>query len=227
MTNRFYVYCYKDPSRSNERIYIGKGKGKRFKQHLSRKDKHPFTQRLQKMASENVEPIIEFLCRDVDEEFSLFVEQEAISLYGRKDLKKGSLLNLTDGGEGTSGRVQSEESKKKRSVARLGRTMSEESRKKLSNSRKGKFTGRIPANKGVPCTEETRKKISEAKVGRRYGLGNTGKKSSEETKNKISIANTGRVFKKEVCPHCRVEISINTIKRWHLDNCKTKPKDAT
>lgn len=32
-------------------------------------------------------------------------EIELISLYGRRDLGKGTLVNFTDGGEGTQGKV--------------------------------------------------------------------------------------------------------------------------
>lgn len=43
-------------------------------------------------------------------------EKEFIKLYGRKNLKTGSLANLTDGGEGETGRVCSEELRLKRSL---------------------------------------------------------------------------------------------------------------
>ena len=48
MENIFYVYVYFDPSRDFEAFYIGKGKDNRSHCHLTRVDKHPFTQRLQK-----------------------------------------------------------------------------------------------------------------------------------------------------------------------------------
>lgn len=95
----FYTYLYRDPSRGNEMIYVGKGQKRRAWKHLSRTDRHPFTQRLQKMKRNGVTPLIEFLCKDVDEELALLCEVEAIDLYGRKDLGKGPLLNLTDGGD--------------------------------------------------------------------------------------------------------------------------------
>jgi hypothetical protein len=95
----FYCYLYRDPSRNNEPIYVGKGKGQRAFVHLKRRDVHPFTQRLQMMAKNAVKPVIEFLVKDCDEELALLCEVEAIDKFGRKDLGKGTLLNLTDGGE--------------------------------------------------------------------------------------------------------------------------------
>jgi len=111
---KFYTYIYKDPSRNNEIIYVGKGNGRRAYVHLKRKDKHPMTQRIQYMKKNGVEPIIEFLCKNVDEEFALFCEEEAISHYGRKDLYRGPLLNLTNGGESETGRKLSQTQLEKR-----------------------------------------------------------------------------------------------------------------
>lgn len=110
---RFFTYCYRDPSRGNEPIYIGKGTGNRHLAHLKRKGRHPLVQRLNKMRREGIEPVIQFLCKDVDEELAFLVEVEAISLYGRKDLGHGPLLNLSDGGEGPTGFVLMAEQRRK------------------------------------------------------------------------------------------------------------------
>ena len=112
----YYTYLYTDPSR-NEPIYVGKGKGRRAKSHLTRYENHPFYDRLRKMKREGIEPIITFLCKDVDEELAYLCEIMAIEKYGRKDLGKGTLLNLSDGGEGgASGRIASKEERDRRSA---------------------------------------------------------------------------------------------------------------
>lgn len=94
----FYTYILYDPSRNNEPFYVGKGKGDRAWRHFGRKGIHPLIQRLQFLKRNNIQPYIG-IYGALDEEFSLFLEQELISKFGRKDLNKGSLLNLTDGGE--------------------------------------------------------------------------------------------------------------------------------
>ena len=102
----FYTYLYIDPTRSHPRrpegepIYVGKGTKRRAWVHLKRNDKHPLTNRLKSLKKKGVEPIIVFLAKDIDEELAFMVEEEAIELYGRKDLKTGTLLNLNGGGEG-------------------------------------------------------------------------------------------------------------------------------
>lgn len=106
----YYVYRYFDPSR-NEYFYVGKGTGPRAGHHKYRKDKHPMTHRLQYLKRLGIEPLIDYIVKDVDEEFALFVEQEAIAKYGRRDLGLGPLLNLTDGGDGCTGFKHTTETK--------------------------------------------------------------------------------------------------------------------
>lgn len=100
--DKFYVYAYKDPSRANEPFYIGKGNGRRYKRHLARTDRCEFVHRLQKMKRAEILPIIAMLFTNLDDELACLIEIEAISLFGRKDLGKGPLLNLTDGGDGVA-----------------------------------------------------------------------------------------------------------------------------
>jgi hypothetical protein len=71
-------------------------------------------------------------------------EQEFIALYGRADLKKGSLTNMTDGGDGTIGHKWTH-SQKLGAVKRLkgnkynlGNKYSNETKKMLSEIRKNK-----------------------------------------------------------------------------------------
>jgi hypothetical protein len=135
--NTFYTYIYKDPSRNNEPIYVGKGSGNRAYWHWSKKSiwkkkKHPFLQRLDHMHLKGVKPIIEFLCNEVDSELALFVEKEAISLYGRKDLGKGSLLNLTDGGDNPPSRLGKKNGEKWREA--ISKINTPERSKKISDS---------------------------------------------------------------------------------------------
>jgi hypothetical protein len=98
LDDEYYVYCYRDPSENNERIYVGKGKAKRAWAHLKRTDNSLFVQRLRQMRDSQIEPDIEFLCKNVDEELAYLVEEEAIQLYGRVIKGTGTLLNVTPGG---------------------------------------------------------------------------------------------------------------------------------
>ena len=120
MSTKFYTYIYRDPSRNNEPIYVGKGCAKRAWSHLSSSKKHPFIQRLQYMKKNSVVPSIEIIDA-LDESHSIFLEECLIEIIGRKDLKKGTLLNLTDGGEGVSGYEHDEFTRLKIKKSKAGR----------------------------------------------------------------------------------------------------------
>ena len=93
----FYTYIYYDPSRNNEPIYVGQGKMDRVWEHLKSTFNHPFVNRLKHMKNNNISPNIGIYA-GMDEELALLLEIELIAKFGRKDLKQGPLLNLTNGG---------------------------------------------------------------------------------------------------------------------------------
>ena len=168
---QYYTYVYFDSSRNLEPIYVGKGYGKRAYKHLLRKDKHPFTQRLQKMAENGIEPQIEIInCSD--EEFALFLEEEIIALVGRKDLCKGPLLNLTDGGEGNTNSIRTEEFKEN-----------------LRRIHKGKCPANLHSEEALLKAKETRKKNGTLpKKEDRPNFTRKGALVSEETKMKQRLS---------------------------------------
>lgn len=90
----------------NEVFYIGIGTGDRYKSKFSRNRYWKFITNQTKWKAEIV---IENITREEAEQ----KEKEFILLYGRKDLKTGTLCNLTDGGTGGLGLKHTEESKNK------------------------------------------------------------------------------------------------------------------
>ena len=78
------------------------------------------------------------------------------------------------------------ETREKLRIASTGKVYSEESKKKMSDSHKGK----IPVNKGVPMSEEQKIKLSKKLKGRPGCM--KGKTHSDEAKSKISKANKGK-----------------------------------
>lgn len=49
--------------------------------------------------------VVEIVKENITEEQAMLLEQELIRKYGRRNLGTGSLVNLTDGGEGVSGKI--------------------------------------------------------------------------------------------------------------------------
>jgi hypothetical protein len=133
--NNFYTYAYL--REDGTPYYIGKGKENRAYISIGRNCKNPPENR------------ILFLKENLTEEEAFRHEMYMISVLGRKDNNTGILRNLTDGGEGTSGRVVGEETRRKMSKSQTGREISEEHRIKLSGEGNGKSkTWRITFSDG-------------------------------------------------------------------------------
>ena len=169
----FYVYAYirsKDSThgKSGTPYYIGKGTKKRAYEKRRKKPKDPFY-------------IVIIEC-NLTELGAFALERRMIRWYGRIDNGTGILRNLTDGGEGTSGRIRPEHERNQISERQRGKNNpnygnGDVQRGEL-NHMFGK-TGESHHRFGIPHTEEAKEKIRIA-VGQgenniRYGT-NTQRK---------------------------------------------------
>lgn len=210
----FYVYAYLRSKDSNVAkagtpYYIGKGKDGRAwdKRHLAR----PPTDKINIIIMES----------NLTEIGALALERFYIKWWGRVDLGTGILRNKTEGGEGASGAVRSEDTKLKISRTLMGHTVSLESRKKLSVKHTGK-----------KATQETKDKLSKAGKGRtshrkgktipndvkeKISKSTTGIRKSEETKQKMKSPK-----QKIKCIYCHVIGGKPSMVRWHFDQCRER-----
>jgi hypothetical protein len=132
--NDYYTYAFLREDKTP--YYIGKGRGERI--YSANRLINPPTDKSR----------IIFLKKNLTEAEAFKHEVYMIFVLGRKDLGTGILRNLTNGGEGTSGRVYSEETRKRMSVA-------------MSGDKNPQF--------GAPRTKETKKKIKEGLAGKNAG----------------------------------------------------------
>ena len=100
------------------------------------------------------------------------------------------------------------------SKANTGKTHTEETKQKLRE-----------VNMGKTHSEETKQKMREAHKGKTHSDESREKmrkpKSKEHIQNIIKAKTGVKIgpLPKIKCPHCKREISVNNIKRFHLDNC--------
>ena len=152
----YYTYAYLREDRSP--YYIGKGKGdrayrKRYKGIKPPKDKSR----------------ILILKQNLTEAEAFRHEVYMINVFGRKDLGTGILHNKTNGGEGSSGAIVSDEWKRKMIENRI---LSEQSRIKMSK-----------ANKGRIKSKEEIQKISESMLKYHYTIYSITEDKTYETTN--------------------------------------------
>lgn len=216
MSRKLICGIYEITNTINLKKYIGQSIDveKRLKQHKNKLSKgfHPniYLQRSWNInGSESFKFNLLEICRI--EELS---EKEIAYIEKFQEINKS--FNLTSGGEGSLGRVVSEETRAKLSKSSKGRKPSSETIEKIRKANSGKknsFYGKthsIESKKKIseahknmempwlhkPLPEEVKRKISESNMGKKAW--NKGKPHNEETRNKISKTLTGRKLSEDV-----------------------------
>lgn len=95
----------------NEVFYIGIGSDSSFERAKSKHGRNYHWNNVIK----KTQYLVEIILHDIEESKLKNKEIEFIKLYGRRDLKLGTLVNLTDGGDGQLGNSPSLEVRKKQS----------------------------------------------------------------------------------------------------------------
>jgi hypothetical protein len=121
----------------------------------------------------------EIILDDISLEYAKIKEVEFIKLYGRKDIGEGTLVNLTDGGSGTSGYSVSEELKERLSIINKGKVLSDEHKRSISKAHKGKV-----------FSPDTLSKMRQAKVGTKHSLETIEKRRAKMIGNKSTTGQT-------------------------------------
>lgn len=236
--DRFYVYVYRDLE--GVPIYVGKGTGFRWRQHYAITEKSRIARKIRKTRNELGVTLYPARTELFSEKDAFYLEMCLIETFGRLDLGTGTLYNLTDGGEGASGHVRTEESKLKQSLRTTGRKKTEEWKLAQSIRSKG-----VPQKKTMCPHCNFKGSVSNLA---RYHFDNCAKKliaegrpvpnrsPTLEHRQKISVANKGKPkpvsFSKQLserqkgrerpklkCPKCGQIGMCANMKRYHFDNC--------
>ena len=224
MMNTAYVYTLTDP-RNGMPFYVGKGHGKRCEFHLDEakyytKRKSKKLNKIRKLMSLGMKPIITKVEENVSDAQAIDFECLLIAEMRNFGIP---LTNMTDGGDGAKGYKHTEEHKQMMRELFANRIITEEHRQamckpKSEDGRKNMALARQTTL--YRPSEETKRKTSEALQGRPSPM--RGRVQTDEAKAKMSAWRKGRPKPKVECVHCNQLVAVNTAKRWHFDNCKSK-----
>ena len=156
MEKKYVIYRHLKPN--GEVFYIGIGSEKRAYQKNPRSD---FWKRVVSIHGYEVQ----ILKSDLSWKDACELEILLISWYGRRNLNTGTLVNMTEGGDGSVGYSPSEESRRSRSEKMKGVPKSEKARKNMNKSKIGKS---ISEEHRLKCKLSNAKKVIDIKTGEIY-----------------------------------------------------------
>jgi hypothetical protein len=212
--NNYYVYAYiretdSDSAKAGTPYYIGKGKGKRrFEKHKVGLPKKEY----------NI-----ILFDNLLELGAFTLERNLIRWYGRKDLGTGILYNRTSGGDGGSGRKDSDDTIRRRRDSNTGLKRNNKARKNMSVAQRA--VNRVKEKNGFYKQHHSAESLaimSAAKKGKTYE-DIFGIEYADQMRAKRSKEQLGRKKgKQEIveCSHCKTTGGKGGMKRWHGDKCK-------
>lgn len=197
-----YVYTHTRLD-NNTVFYVGIGSDSDYTRANSVKGRNPFWYRVIKKTDYKIDIVVDGLSwEDVCEK-----EKNLIKEYGRRDQKKGTLVNLTDGGEGSL-------------------NLSEKVRKIISEKVIKTVSGKTYRER---YGEEKALELKQRRSDRQKEVWKSRSRAEiNSITNKISKNSAGKtkVQPKVECPHCGKTGSTGLMKRWHFDKCTTLTKSV-
>lgn len=227
------VYMLLDPRKGQVKIgrkvvqhepfYVGKGTGYRHEHHFNERNcttYNKFKNRvINKILRETGGPPVTFIWKDgLAEEVAYAMESDLICRIGRRDLGKGPLVNLSDGGEGVRG------SKWTASRRRLNGKRAKEAWERKSKAEKDEIVAKQQATKlrrGKSCAPKT--PYSERSGAAKKKNVNRGREAAQrhwdsmtETEREARLKKLAKNRKRalEACRINKEEVQKKRVKSW-------------
>ena len=217
----YYIYSYLREDLSP--YYIGKGK-----------DQRAYSKGRNEVRPPRDKSRVQIIKTNLTEQEAFELEKLYILMFGRIDNETGILRNRTDGGDGPSGRVDSEETRRKKSIALTGRKVSKETGERISKALKAKNIKhseeykRILSEKlkGRKCSEEHIRKVRESKIGfrhteeakRKMSESHKGSKHTQEWKDRMVIISKSHAKPYRITFNDGRIIEVKNIQDWGKEN---------
>lgn len=177
----YYIYSYL--RKDNSPYYIGKGKEQRA-----------YTKGRNEVRPPKDKSRVRILKNNLTEQEAFEVEKLYILMFGRKDNGTGILRNKTDGGDGASGRIDSEETRRRKSQSLTGRKIRKETGEKIS---------RVLRAKNMKHSEEHKKYLSEKLKGKKPTEYNILVSKSKAKPHKITFRNGESIVVNNIMDWCK------------------------
>lgn len=185
----FYVYIHL--RKDGTPFYVGKGHGKRAYELSVKRRSTMWVRTAVKEYGDTGNVTVVLLYTNLDESTAHELEILTIKEYGRKNNNTGILVNLTDGGDGVSGIIRSDEYRKNISIR-----MSKE---------KHPYYGKVGPRAGIPHSEKTKQLLREVNLGSNNP--NFGKERTLQSKIKSrnsNITEPHHVLRKNFCDNIAI-----------------------
>jgi group I intron endonuclease len=223
--NRFYVYALLDTSKPGnfyyddfvfeyEPFYIGKGTDNRdyhtmFDRHNSFKKN-----KIKSLKKKNIQVLSIKVCENLNEKESFDLEVTLIKKIGRRDLELGPLTNLTDGGDGRTNIIVSQETKRKISETKKSQNLHTKHTEMIKNHLKQINQGEKNPFYGKHHSDQVKEEQSLRVSGVNHPM--FGKKHDEETIKKIK-ENRNRNVDQEKINEISKEFNSKSVLQFNLD----------
>lgn len=142
------AYVYKHTRKDNEEVfYIGIGTQDKYKRAFSLIKRNNFWKNI----TNKTEFLVEIIYDGLSWEDACIKEIELIKHYGRRDLGLGTLVNMTDGGDGTYNVKHSKEwyEKQRKNNNKKGKPITDEHKRNISLNHKSKNNNDNSGNRAI------------------------------------------------------------------------------